>query len=325
MTTPPRPPLPRRTFLQSALAVGGAAWISPAAHGSAAERPTSADAHTEFPRRRVQVEGVTLSVIDVGSGPAVLLLHGFPGSAMDWRHQIPALVADGYRVVACDLLGLGRSDRPQEPEHYTVVRDAARTLALLDAMRLQRVRIASHDRGAGLGWNLAAHHPERVEQLVALTVGHSNAARAPSIEQRERSWYMLLFQFSAAEEMLREDDWHLFRTWLRNHPETGTWIRALSPEGALTAGLGWYRANRRPGGPPAPQLPDVTIPGLGLWATEDAYLLPEYMLESYRYVRAPWRTERIDGASHFLMLDQPERVNRLVLDFFRNGPGGRNR
>jgi pimeloyl-ACP methyl ester carboxylesterase len=245
------------------------------------------------------------------------MLHGFPNTSADWRFQIPALIAEGYRVVAPDLLGAGRSDKPSAPENYSVAKDAERALALLSSLNVRRVRLVGHDRGAGAAWNIAAHHPELVEQLVVLTVGHSNGARNPSIEQMEKSWYMLLFQFPESEEMLKKDDWRLFRNWMRNHPDTDRWIADLSADGALTAGLGWYRANRRPGLTLPPPLPDVAVPALGLWTMEDQYLLPDYMLESYRYMRASWRTERVDGASHFIMLDRPEYVSKLIVDFFK--------
>lgn len=272
---------------------------------------------SDLPSKLVKVGDFGQNVVDVGSGPAVLMLHGFPNNSNDWRYQIPELVRAGYRVIAPDLLGLGKSEKPLTPENYTTAKDAERALALLSSLGIQRARIIGHDRGGGASWYIAAHHPDRVDQLVALTVGHSNAGRNPTMEQMEKSWYMLLFQFPEAEEMLRKDNWRLFRNWMRNHPDTDKWIADLAPEGALTAGLGWYRANRRPGAVLGPALPDVTIPALGLWTMEDHYLLPDYMLETYRYMRAPWRTERIDGASHFLMLDQPQRVTKLILDFFK--------
>ncbi len=284
---------------------------------SATAAETSAgEVDRELPRRRVQVGEFSLQVIDVGTGPAVLMLHGFPSSAQDWRHQIPELVGAGYRVIAPDLLGLGKSDKPTAAEHYTGAKDAQRTLDLLAALGVKKARIVCHDRGGGIGWNIAAHHPELVQQLVALSVGHSNVARNPSVAQREQHWYMLFFQFAIAEQALMADDWRLFRDWMRHHPDVDRWIADLSPPGALSAALGWYRANRNPDAKPGPPLPDVTVPALGLWATEDRYLLPDYMLESYRYVRGPWRTERIDGASHFMMLDRPKLVTRLILEFF---------
>lgn len=306
-----RGPLSRRDLLKVTVAAGAATIGVPTAH--AAQSSNASD----LPSTSVKIGDFQHSVVDVGSGPPVLMLHGFPNSSTDWRYQIPALVKEGYRVIAPDLLGLGKSDKPLAAENYTVAKDAERAVVLLSSLGIQRTRIVGHDRGGGASWYIAAHHPERVQQLVALTVGHSNVARTPTIEQMEKSWYMLLFQFPEAEELLKKDDWRLFRNWMRNHPDTDKWIADLTPDGALTAGLGWYRANRRPSVTIGPALPDVTVPALGLWTIEDDYLLPDYMLETYRYMRARWRTERIDGASHFLMLDQPDRVTKLILDFFQ--------
>jgi pimeloyl-ACP methyl ester carboxylesterase len=300
---------PQSLFKAGAIAAA-AASIDPT---TAAAQPSSPSG---FQSKSVKAGDFSQNVVDVGSGPAVLMLHGFPNNSTDWRYQIPELVKAGYRVIAPDLLGLGKSDKPLAPEHYTTAKDAERALALLSSLGVQRARIVGHDRGGGASWYIAAHHPDRVDQLVALTVGHSNAGRNPTIEQMEKSWYMLLFQFPEAEEMLKKDDWRLFRNWMRNHPDTDKWIADLTPEGALTAGLGWYRANRHPSATLGPPLPDVTVPALGLWTIDDHYLLPDYMLETYRFMRAPWRTERIDGASHFLMLDQPQRITNLILDFF---------
>jgi pimeloyl-ACP methyl ester carboxylesterase len=99
----------------------------------------------------------------------------------------------------------------------------------------------------------------------------------------------------------------------------------LSRPGALTAGLNWYRANRAPQlelQPPAP-LPAVAAPTLGLWSSGDNYLTEHRMIRSQEYVTGPWRYERIEGASHWIQLDAPERVNELLLDFLgrRSGEG----
>jgi pimeloyl-ACP methyl ester carboxylesterase len=268
-------------------------------------------------RRRMKVGDFELSVIDVGEGPAILLLHGFPSSSAEWRYQIPVLVKEGYRVIAPDLLGQGKSDKPLDWRHYTVAKEVERMLSLLGELGIHKTRIVGHDRGGGICWNIAANHPTRVEQFVTMIVGHSNLTRTPSIEQREKSWYNLFFQLPIAEEALKKDNWRLFRDWLRNHPDVDSWIEDLSPDGALTAALGWYRANWRPDAPFAPPLPDVMVPGLGLWTTSDPYRLPDFILESYRYMRAPWRTERVDGVSHFMMIDRPDYVTKLIVDFFR--------
>ncbi len=166
--------------------------------------------------RRVAGDGITLAVLDEGEGPTVLLLHGFPDSSHVWRHQVPALVEAGMRVIAPDLGGFRDSDRPEEVEEYAMTRSVADMIAVLDGLDVERAHVVGHDWGAGLAWVLAAFVPARVERLVAMSVGHPNTLRERSIEQREKAWYQLLFQFTGvAEELMARDDWKLFRTFTR--------------------------------------------------------------------------------------------------------------
>jgi pimeloyl-ACP methyl ester carboxylesterase len=261
---------------------------------------------------------VGLAVRDEGDGPAVLLLHGFPDSSHVWRHQIPALVAGGFRVVAPDLRGFGDSDKPADVEAYAVPHLVADILAILDALALDRVRVVGHDWGAGLAWGMTAFAPQRVEKLVAMSVGHPGTRREIAIEQREKSWYMLLFQFEGiAEELLMRDDWKLARDWLRGNGDVDRYVTELEKPGALTAGLNWYRANLHPRRElePSRELPPISVPTLGLWSDGDDYLTEEQMLRSGEWVSSEWRYERVDGASHWLQLDAPDRVNELLLEF----------
>jgi len=266
----------------------------------------------------VEVNGLRFRVVEDGNGPAVLLLHGFPDSSHLWRHQIPALVAAGYRAIAPDLRGFGESDKPEAVEAYALPLLLSDVTGMLDALHVDRARVIAHDWGAALGWLLAGMYPDRVERLVALSVGHMNSFAAAGIEQREKSWYMLLFQFRGiAEEALRRNDWRLFRAWARDHSEAEHWISALSRPGALTAGLSWYRANVAPEtllADPAP-FPSVAVPTLGVWSSGDAYLTEEQMVRSQEHVTGTWHYERIEGASHWMQLDQPEPLNRLLTQF----------
>ena len=270
------------------------------------------------PVRRVAAAGVTLAVHDEGEGPAVLLLHGFPDSSRVWRAQIPALVAAGMHVIAPDLRGYGESDKPKDVEAYSVGRSVADLVAILDHLDVERAHVVGHDWGAGVAWALAAFVPARVDRLVVMSVGHPNAFREPSLEQREKGWYQLLFQFpGVAEDLIVRDDWKLFRAMLRGAGDGDRYVVDLARPGALTAALNWYRANASP----AQELdrtspfPAVPAPTMGLWSTGDAYLTEESMVESAGHVAGPWRYERIDGASHWLQLDAPERVNELLLEF----------
>ena len=268
--------------------------------------------------RRIEGDGVTLAVRDEGEGPAVLLLHGFPDSSQVWRHQVPVLVEAGLRVIAPDLRGFGDSERPEAVDDYAIMHSFADVVAILDALDVERARVVGHDWGAGLAWVVAGLAPERVDRLVAMSVGHPNAQRDPTIEERRRAWYMLFFQFpGVAEELLPRDDWKLLRAWLDGHEEVERYIADLSRPGALTAALNWYRANVRPERELAPRraFPAVAAPTLGVWSSGDEYLLERPLLRSAEHVTGGWRYERIDGASHWLQLDAPDRVNELLLDF----------
>jgi pimeloyl-ACP methyl ester carboxylesterase len=268
--------------------------------------------------RRLRGDGVTLAVLDEGEGMPVLLLHGFPDSSHVWRHQVPALVGAGFRAIVPDLRGYGESDRPEEVEAYAVRYGVADVVAILDGLEIERAHVVGHDWGAAVAWALAAYAPARVARLVVLSVGHPNMYREPSLEQRQKGWYSLLFQFDGvAEELVRRHDWKLLRQLLDGTGDVDRYLADLARPGALTAALNWYRANATP----AQELertqpfPGIAAPTMGLWSSGDRYLTEETVRGSAEHVNGPWRYERIEGASHWLQLDAPERVNELLLDF----------
>jgi pimeloyl-ACP methyl ester carboxylesterase len=258
---------------------------------------------------RINADGVELAVLDEGTGDAVLLLHGFPDSGRLWRHQIPTLTDAGFRVVAPDLRGFGASEKPADVSDYRIGRSVADMVALLDALEIEKAHVVGHDWGAAVAWALALLAPQRVDRLVVMSVGHPGVKR--TLEQREKSWYMLLFQFPEAEAILQQNDSALLREWAASHPELD--LERFD----LTAGLNWYRANlhpRRELEPPR-ALPPVQADTLGIWSTGDRYLLERGMTESAHHVEGRWRYERVEDAGHWMQLDQPERVNALLLDF----------
>ena len=268
--------------------------------------------------RRVAGDGVTLAVADEGAGPVVLLLHGFPDSSHVWRHQVGPLVEAGMRVVAPDLRGFGASAAPEAVQEYALARSVADMLAVLDALDVERAHVVGHDFGAALAWVLASLAPDRVDRLVVMSVGHPATRARRTIEQREKAWYQLLFQFTGvAEELLARDGWRLMRELLRDDGDIERYLADLTRPGALTAGLNWYRANLSPhreleARPPWAPIGAAT---LGLWSSGDHYLTEDGMTRSAEFVSGPWRYERIEGASHWLQLDAPERINELLLEF----------
>lgn len=270
--------------------------------------------------RSVERDDVAITYADHGrrDGIPVLMIHGFPDSARLWRHQIPVLGEAGYRVLAPDLRGYGRSDKPDRVNAYEMSEIADDMIALLDDVGIDRVHLVGHDWGGAIAWYCVIRYPERFHSLVAISVGHPAAFRGAGLRQLEKSWYMLLFQFEGvAETWLSRDDWSMLAEWAGSGTEFEHWVEDLSRPGALTAALGIYRANMGPErllGRPL-KLPPVVVPVMGVWSTDDIALTERQMTGSGDHVTAEWRYERIEKVSHWIPVDAPDRLNELLLDW----------
>lgn len=266
---------------------------------------------------RADSNGVGIEYEVTGEGRPVILLHGFPDSGRLWRHQVPALAAAGFKVIVPDLRGYGRSDKPEEVDAYAMHLLVADVLAVLDDAGEARAHVVAHDWGAAVAWALAAGVPDRTDHLVALSVGHPAAFRSAGFQQYARSWYMLLFQFrGVAETFLTASDWAGFRRW-SGHPDVDAVVAELEADQSLTPGLNYYRANVPPESfiRPPPELPAVQAPTMGVWSSKDFALTEIQMTSSEQYVTAPWRYERVEGPGHWMQLEAPDEVNRLLIDF----------
>ena len=266
---------------------------------------------------RVDVDGVGIEYEVTGDGPPVVLLHGFPDSGHLWRNQVPALNEAGFKAIVPDLRGYGRSDKPTEVEAYALPLLAADVLAVLGDAGVERAHVVGHDWGAALAWGLGALASDRVDHLVALSVGHPATFLVDGFEQYQKSWYMLLFQFPGiAEEWLSGNDWANFRRWA-GHPDVDQVIADLEANGSLTPGLNYYRANVPPESflRAGLELPPIQAPTMGVWSSGDIALTEKQMTNSATNVIGPWRYERLDGPGHWMQLEVPDEVNRLVIDF----------
>jgi pimeloyl-ACP methyl ester carboxylesterase len=265
----------------------------------------------------IDVNGVGIEYDVTGEGRPVVLLHGFPDSGRLWRHQVTALAGAGFRVIVPDLRGYGRSDKPADVDAYSLLYIAGDVIAVLDHLGVPQAHVVGHDWGAAVAWGIGSLIPDRVDHLVALSVGHPSSFRSAGLAQREKSWYMLLFQFTGiAEQWLSNDGWANFREW-GNHPDADAVIAELEANGSLTPGLNWYRANIPPQSwvDPPLVLPPVAAPTMGVWSSGDMALTEQQMTASAEHVKGPWRYERIEGAGHWMPLEAPDAVNGLLLDF----------
>ena len=266
---------------------------------------------------KVDSGGVTIEVEVHGSGRPVLLVHGWPDTKRLWSKQVPALVDAGFQVITYDQRGYGASDKPEGIDAYAIPFLAIDATAVLDHLGIERAHVVGHDWGAAVAWSTAVLAPARVDHLVALSVGHPSAFATFSIAQREKSWYMLLFQFSPqAEQWLTMNDGANFREFT-NHPDFDAVFAEYTGNGSLTPGLNYYRANVPPDaivGPPL-ELPAVQAPAMGVWSSNDFALLEEQMTASSKYCANTWRYERVEGAGHWLQWEVPDAVSSLLLDF----------
>jgi len=255
------------------------------------------------------------------------LLHGFPESAHTWRHQIPALAEAGYRVIAPDQRGYGRSSAPLEAAAYRRSTLIADLTSLLDALQIPQVTVISHDSGGAIGWNFAETHPNRVLGLVVLNCPHPSVlakALRESTHQKLKSSYMAFFQIPKLPEWwLSRNDFRVLVERLKRlaHPGAFTdadfaiyregWRRA----GGITGMLNWYRAAARfpEKGPRVVIQPKTLL----IWGTDDAVLGAEMVGPSIARCR-DGRSHVISGAGHFVQIDAVEEVNRELISFLHD-------
>lgn len=281
--------------------------------------------------KHIQANGINFAYLEQGSGPLVLLLHGFPDNAHTWSYQMPVLAAAGYRVVAPFLRGYHPSAIPDNG-HYDKASLVADVAALIRALGgAEPVRLVAQDWGAIISYALLAAHPEQVHRAVLMAVPHpAEVAKSMLIPRHvQRSFHWWFFQLpNLPEQALAADDFafvdFLWRYW--SHPDHRDEAHIadiksmLAHPGVLAASLGYYRAMLDPSkGDPALEplraLMDrpITVPTLALCGSDD--LRAELMADQAGYFVGPYRFELVAAAGHFLHRERPEAVNRLLLEW----------
>ena len=125
---------------------------------------------SKLTHRIVETNGIRMHIAEQGSGPLVLLCHGFPESWYSWRHQLPALATAGYHAIAPDMRGYGQTDQPQDIAQYTLFHMVGDMLGLLDALGERSCVIVGHDWGAPVAWSAAQMRPDRFRAVIGLSV-----------------------------------------------------------------------------------------------------------------------------------------------------------
>jgi pimeloyl-ACP methyl ester carboxylesterase len=276
---------------------------------------------------------VRLHYVEAGSGPLVVLLHGFPEFWYSWRYQIPALAAAGFRAVAPDMRGYNRSDKPRGVRGYAGDRLAGDVAKLIRACGAERAVVVGHDWGGAVAWLFAMAYPALLERLVIMNAPHpARFLRAlRTWRQVRKSWYMFFFQLPwLPESRFRARDFAAMRRTFRRDPvrpgafsaeDIDRYVEAMAQPGALTAAINYYRAMFRQTRQVRSGFPRIEAPVQVIWGERDRYLGAE-LAEPDRRLVPHVRVARLPDASHWVQVDQPDRVNALLIDFLREQRAG---
>ena len=272
----------------------------------------------------VDLTDVRLHYVEEGEGPLVVLLHGFPDFWYSWRHQISPLAEAGFRVVAPDMRGYNTSDKPRGMHHYSLDRLATDVVELVAALGEPRAHVAGHDWGGVVAWAVAGWHPDVVERLVILNAPHPDDYRRglKNPKQLAKSWYTGFFQLPGSPAALRAGNFAALKRALRTSSTPGAftdddlerYVQAWSEPRAIESQLAYYRAGaRRFLRGPGP-VPTVTAPTLIVWGERDSALEPLFATPPPELV-TDLTTEILAAATHWVHMDDPVVVSRLLLDF----------
>jgi pimeloyl-ACP methyl ester carboxylesterase len=267
----------------------------------------------------LKTNGFVFDALETGpkKGPLILLLHGFPQFADSWSTVMRQLALGGYRVIAVNQRGYSKGARPSLVSDYALANLVADTLGFADAVDESRFHLVGHDWGGAVAWSVAAAHPERLYSLTVLSTPHLDAigaALSTDPDQQKRSSYFQLFRAPnhAAEAALFADGAKLLRAAYAGKLPAGeveSNIRRFSDDGTLTAALNWYRAIALGG----PQIGSITVPTTYIWGDQDQALGEVAALATAKYVSGPYRFERLNGKSHWLLEECPDQIAPLIL------------
>ncbi len=310
---------------------------------------------TNFPQATfVETNGIRMAIHEAGEGPAVVLLHGFPELAFSWRHQLPALAAAGYRAIAPDQRGYGKTDKPLEVGDYTVQKLIGDINGMLTALSLKKAVFVGHDWGAMVLWYMALLAPEKMAGLINLNIPfQARLPVDPMVLARERlgdSFYIVNFQDSdEADRRFAEDVPHFFDVMMRRNqvtrevfntlpkekrvlsllavidrtesagepllkPEEKNYYVEAFEDGGFTAPINWYRNWSNNWASTEGVPQQVKVPTLFIGAVDDVIIPPEY-IESMKPHVDDLEIHMIENCGHWTQQERPDEVNEVMLDW----------
>jgi len=304
----------------------------------------------------IETNGINLAVYEQGDGPAVILLHGFPELAFSWRHQLPALADAGFRAIAPDQRGYGRSDVPSDVSDYRIEELIADVHGLLDALDLESATFVGHDWGALVLWQMAMRAPERIDRQIILNIPHYPRAPVDPIQiMRSRfgdDFYIVNFQDSdAADKAFAADPAHFFNMIMRRNQvsrqqfdqlpaemktisllkvmarvegsgdpllsdEERDYFASAFTKSGFTGPINWYRNWTHNWETLEGVDQRIDIPTLFIGAIDDVIIAPEH-IEGMKPLVTDLESHMLENCGHWSQQEKPEKVNALMLDWLQ--------
>ena len=302
----------------------------------------------------VKANGLDMAVYEQGAGPPVILLHGFPELAFSWRHQLPALAGAGYRAIAPDQRGYGRTSVPADIGDYRMEELIADVHGLLDALEIETATFVGHDWGALVLWHMAMLAPARIDKLVILNIPHyPRPPIDPIAIFRERfgeDFYIVNFQDSdEADRVFGQDPGHFIDRMMRKNLITREQFDKLPPEhqvisllrstrsadasgeplltaaeldyyakafarSGFTGPINWYRNWTRNWEQLEGVPQTIDIPTLFLGAMDDVVIGLQH-IEGMKPLVTDLTIHMLEDCGHWTQQERPDEVNALMLDW----------
>lgn len=267
----------------------------------------------------VEANGLSFAVDIRGdkTGTPVILLHGFPESAVMWDKFMDELTADGYYAIAPNQRGYSAGARPDDVEQYELKYLTSDIIAIADQLGLEQFHLIGHDWGAAVGWQVAAENPDRVISYAAISVPHVDAfgkAYREDTTQYESSAYIRFFQKSILPEfMMAKGNYERLRSIWSQHDagEIEHYISILGQENALTSAINWYRANF-PIFTNGLNIGKVEVPVTFIWGSQDHALKRSGVDDTQNYVEAEYEFIEMDAGHWVIQEKYPELTGYLI-------------
>ncbi|QQS29399.1 MAG: alpha/beta hydrolase [Sphingobacteriales bacterium] len=278
--------------------------------------------------KQIQVNGITLHCMTEGAGKLMILLHGFPEFWYSWRKQIPVL-AQHFKVVAPDMRGYHRSDKPKGVYHYRPEALVNDVRDLIKAFGQEKAIIVGHDWGGAVAWWFASLYPEMTEKLIVLNMPHPAEMKKQlwrNFTQLKKSWYVFFFQLPyLPEQYLSRNPKKFFKQALRgwsinkeafSNDDIDQYVKAFPLPSDFTAPINYYRAGARyPVRANGRKPVKVSAPTLLIFGEDDKALGKELTYNTQHYCSGILKMEYIPNCSHWVQHEHPDKVNQLILDF----------